>query len=79
LPEEKNPESLVDLGPQILGLLRQLATQNLELLGVSDSGPFIEQEMLRSFSALAKSVGSGENREEQFREAIRRAIDEIGD
>lgn len=79
LPPEKYPESLAELGPEILKLLRQLATQNLQALGVSDVGPFIEEEMLRSFSALGKSVSSGENREEQFRDAIRRAIDEVGD
>ena len=79
MPVESNPDSLLELGTETLRLLRQLAIQNLESLGVSDVKPFIEQEMLRNFSALAGSVSSGENREERFRDAIRRAIDEIAD
>jgi len=79
MPVESNPDSLLELGMETLRLLRQLAIQNLESLGVSDVKPFIEQEMLRNFSALAGSVSSGENREERFRDAIRRAIDEIAD
>ena len=76
---DPDPKSLSELEPETLRLLRQLAIQNLESLGVSDVKPFIEQEMLRNFSSLAGSVSSGENREERFRDAIRGAIDEISD
>ena len=79
MPEEQDPKSLSALGSGTLKLLRQLAVQNLELLGVTDPKPFIEQEMVRTFSALAASVSPGENREERLRAAIRRAIDEVSD
>ncbi|MEO7367037.1 MAG: Smr/MutS family protein [Gemmatimonadaceae bacterium] len=79
LPPEANPAALAELGTETVRLLRQLAGQNLAALGVSDVRPFIEQEMLRNFSTLARSVAAGENREERFRDAILCAIDEISD
>lgn len=79
MPPESNPQSLSALDSETLRLLRQLAVQNLEALGVSNSGPFIEQEMLRNFSTLANAIPANENREEKLREAIRRAIEEASD
>lgn len=79
LPPEANPGALAELGTETVRLLRHLAGQNLAALGVSDVRPFIEQEMLRNFSTLARSVSAGENREERFRDAILCAIDEISD
>lgn len=79
MSEEPDPKSLAALSSNTLRLLRQLAVQNLESLGVNDSRPFIEQEMIRTFAALAVSVPAGENREERLRAAIRRAIDEVSD
>ena len=79
MPPEVTPAMLSDLGAETLRLLRQLAIQNLDALGVTDVKPFIEQEMLRNFSTLASSVAAGENREQRFRDAIRRAIDEISE
>jgi hypothetical protein len=76
MPAEPEPRSLSALDSQTLRLLRQLAAQNLEALGVSDPGQFIEQEMLRNFSVLANAVPAGENREERLRQAITRAIEE---
>ncbi len=79
MPEELDPASLSALGSNTLRLLRELAIQNLESLGVNDPKPFIEQEMLRAFSALAGSVPPGEQSEERLRVAIRRALEEISD
>ncbi len=79
MPPEVSPAALSELGTETIRLLRQLAVQNLAALGVSDVRPFVEQEMLRNFSTLAKSVAVGEKREERFRGAILRAIDEISD
>ncbi|HZK77736.1 MAG TPA: Smr/MutS family protein [Gemmatimonadaceae bacterium] len=79
MPKEMDPKSLEALGSNTLRLLRQLATQNLELLGVSDTKPFVEQEMVRTFAALAGSVPPGENREERLCDAIRRALEEVSD
>ena len=59
-----------------IDLVRRLARQNLEGLGVSDTGPFIEQEMVRNFSTLANAVPAGDKREERLREVISRAIEE---
>jgi hypothetical protein len=79
MPEEQDPTSLSALSSNTLKLLRQLAVQNLESIGVNDSRPFIESEMVRTFSALAASVPPGDNREERLRAALRRAIDEVSD
>lgn len=79
MPEDPDPASLSALGSSTLRLLRHLAIQNLESLGVHDPKPFVEQEMLRTFSALAGSVPPGEQREERLRNAIRRALEEVSD
>ena len=79
LPKEQDPKSLAALSSSTLRLLRQLAVQNLESLGVTDPKPFVEQEMIRTFSALAASVPAGEGREERLRTAIAAAIDEVSD
>ena len=76
---EPNPQSLSALDSETLRLLRQLAVQNLQALGVSEPGPYMEQEMIRNFSTLANAIPAGENREDRLREAIRRAIEEAGD
>ena len=79
MPPEQDPKTLAALSSSTLGLLRQLSVQNIEALGVTDSKPFIEEEMIRTFSALAVSLPVGENREEMLRAAIRRAIEEVSD
>jgi hypothetical protein len=79
MPKEQDPKSLAALSSSTLRLLRQLAVQNLELLGVTDSKPFVDQEMIRTFSTLAASVPAGDGGEERLRAAIRRAIDEVSD
>lgn len=79
MPKEQDPKSLSALSSNTLRLLRQLAVQNLEALGVTDSKPFVEQEMIRTFSALAASVPTGEGMEDRLCAAIRRAIDEVGE
>jgi Smr domain-containing protein len=79
MPPEQDPQSLSALGADTLRLLRQLATQNLDALGVKDSGAFMEQEMVRNFSTLANAIPAGENREARLREAIIAAIEEASD
>ena len=79
MPKEQSPESLAGLNASTLRLLRQLAVQNLELLGVSDSRPYVEQEMIRTFSTLAASVPQGEGMEDRLRGAIAATINEVGD
>jgi hypothetical protein len=79
MPKEQDPKSLAALSSTTLRLLRQLAIQNLESLGVTESKPFVDQEMIRTFSALAASIPSGEGTEERLRTAIAAAIDEVSD
>ena len=79
MPPEADPKTLSALHPGTLRLLRQLSVQNLEALGIVDSAPYVEQEMIRTFSALAASIPAGENREDRLRAAIRMAIEEISD
>jgi hypothetical protein len=79
MPSEPDPQSLSALGADTLRLLRRLAAQNLEALGVKEPGPFMEQEMVRNFSTLANAFPPGENREEKLRDAILAAINEASD
>jgi hypothetical protein len=79
MPSEPDPQSLSALDADTLRLLRQLAAQNLEALGVKNPGPFMEQEMVRNFSTLANAIPTGENREVRLREAILGAIEEVSD
>ena len=78
-PSEPDPQSLSALGADTLRLLRQLAAQNLEALGVKEPGPFMEQEMVRNFSTLVNAIPAGENREARLRNAIIGAIAEVSD
>lgn len=79
MPSEPDPQSLSALGADTLRLLRQLAAQNLAVLGVKEPGPFMEQEMVRNFSTLANAIPAGENREAKLRDAIIAAIEEASD
>jgi hypothetical protein len=69
--------ALSALEPQTLSLLRRLAIRTIESLGVSDPGPFVEEEMQRNFALLSASLPVSADREEMFRRAIRSAIDEM--
>lgn len=72
------PESLAALEPETLRLLRELAIQNLEMIGVVAGGSFVAAEMERTFAMLAGSVSSGAGMEKSLRDAIRNAINEAG-
>lgn len=70
------PASLAALDEETLRLLQVLAIQNLETIGIVAAGPFIAQEMERTFSMLAASVTAGPDREQSLRDAITNAINE---
>ena len=76
LPPPASPESLSGLGNETLDLLRQLAISSLDALAIVPTDQFIEQEMLRVFATLMKSVPEGSEREEVLQQAIRNALDE---
>lgn len=77
-PTEAGP-GLEGLQPSTVTLLKQLALQNLEMLGVTDSGPFLKQEMQRTFSALMAAIPETGDREQALREAILKGIEEVSD
>ena len=70
---------LEGLEPTTVTLLKQLALQNLELLGVTDSGPFLKQEMQRTFSALMAAIPETGDREQGLRDAIVKGIEEVSE
>lgn len=69
--------SLMGLEAETISLLRVLAIQNLRQLGIADPQPFVEQEMVRSFSILAIQASTGPGGESTLRQAIRKAIEEV--
>lgn len=64
------------LEPETRLLLRQLATQNVEALGVVETEDFITSEMIFIFSALVGALPEGASREEALRHSVRQAIEE---
>lgn len=80
-PETVSSEApaLAGLQPATLNLLKQLAQQNLELLGIVNSGPYLKAEMQRTFSAMMAAIPQTGDREQGLREAILKAIDEASD
>lgn len=67
---------LEGLQPETIQLLRQLAAQNLEALGVAHSSLFAEREIMRTFSALMSAIPESGDREKGLRDAIIKGIDE---
>ena len=76
-PPPPLPPTLAALDDSTRAQLRVLAERTLDTLGVRERGPFVETEMLRLFGELGARVGSGSDREERLRTAIRRALSEI--
>jgi hypothetical protein len=74
-----NPESLKELEPSTLDLLRKLAIRSIESLGVREPKNFIEAEMLSKFNSLAGALKPGAEGEARLREAIKAALDQIDD
>ena len=70
---------LEGLQPETVDLLRQLALQNLALLGVTDSEAFLKKEMQRTFSALMSGIPETGDREKGLSEAVRKAIEEVSE
>ena len=80
-PAEKAVESveLAGLKPETLVLLRQIASQNLMTLGVTESQLFLDEERLRTFSKLIRALPTDGDREAGLQQAISRMISEGGD
>jgi hypothetical protein len=76
-PPPPAPPTLSALSDELQQRLRVLAERSLDALGIQERGPFVETEMLRLFGILAPSIGSGPERDAQFRAAIERAMTEL--
>ena len=76
LPPPASPPTLAILGPETRHELRVLAGRSLDSLGVHERGAFLEDEMLRLFGQLAKSIMPDEDREAGLRRAIAIAMND---
>jgi hypothetical protein len=82
---ERSPARLlVPVSPQLaaleadtVALLAELATLQLQGLGVRDATPaMVEDEMVRQFAALSPAVGAGADAEARLQQALVRALEE---
>ena len=71
------PVSLAALEPETLVLLRRLALETIESLGVRNAEDFVEQEMQTIFANLSVTLPVSEDREGTLRRAINRAIEDV--
>ena len=76
-PPPPEPPTLIALDESTRQQLRILAERSLDVLGVRERGPFLEDEMLRLFGVLASAAGQGPDRESRLRDAIERAMSEV--
>lgn len=76
LPPTPQPPSLDALSEETRTLLRHLAENALDHLGVRDRDRFVEGEMLRQFGAIAAGVPDGPDREHRLQQALKRAMEE---
>jgi hypothetical protein len=56
-------------------LLRELAERSLDALGVKETKPFLEAEMIRQLAALRAALPDNADRDAQIRAAIKHALD----
>ncbi len=79
-PEQATTSAeLAGLKPETLALLRQLASQNLMALAITESQLFIDQEMQRTFSKLIRALPGDGDREASLQKAISKMISEGGE
>ncbi|MFL5577876.1 MAG: hypothetical protein ACJ79S_18125 [Gemmatimonadaceae bacterium] len=78
MPTPPDPSVLQGLSAETRALLRVLAARALDALGVhAPSRPFVSDEMVRQFGAIAAGVPAGPDREARLAAAIRRAMEEM--
>ena len=71
------PVSLAALEPETLALLRRLAVETIESLGVRHAEGYVEQEMQTIFAKLSVTLPVSGDREGTLRRAISRAIEDV--
>jgi hypothetical protein len=70
------PDAMPDIGNANRRMLRDLAERTLEGLGIKLTDVFIETEMQRQLRALSAAIGTGPDRDERLRAALRAALDQ---
>lgn len=75
-PPRITPASLDALDADSQRILRDLAERALEGLGVKDTTPFLQGEMLRQFTAIAATIGNVPTRHARLRAALRAALNQ---
>lgn len=76
-PSYPTPASLAALDAETLALLRRLATQTIESLGVSNAESFVVDEMQEIFAKLSVNLPVSADREGTLRRAIASAIEDL--
>lgn len=71
-----DPEALRGLAPEVRARLRELAQLALEQLGVREPRMFVEDEMVKQLTLLARGVPKGPEYDRRLLSAIARAIEE---
>jgi hypothetical protein len=72
-----DPQSIGQLEPETLTLLRRLAVRSLEALGVRDPEKFVMAEMESKFNSLAAGIAPGTGGEKRLRAAIDIALEQL--
>lgn len=75
-PSAATPETLAALSPRALALLRRVAEQAIQNVGVRDTAPFLEREMLMQFSHVVAAVPDGPDREARLCDALTALLDD---
>ncbi|MGH7627233.1 MAG: Smr/MutS family protein [Gemmatimonadaceae bacterium] len=75
-PPIAKSQVLADLSPCVMALLRSVAEQALQNVGVRHTAPFLEDEMLVQFSHVAAAVPAGPNRDARLCDALAALLDE---
>lgn len=71
------PTALDDLDADSRRILRALAERALEGLGIKDTAPFLQGEMLRQLSAIVATIGNVPTRDARLRAALRSALNQL--
>lgn len=75
-PPAATPETLAALSPRALALLRRVAEQALQDVGVRDTASFLEREMMVQFSHVAAAVPGGPERDARLCDALTALLNE---
>jgi hypothetical protein len=76
-PDTSIPETLTALEPETLAMLRRLAVQTIESLGVTQTESFVADEMQAIFAKLSVTLPVSADREGTLRRAISSAIEDL--